>query len=70
MLFYGRDSTGEVDHRAWHKGDCLRGGEGTFKAICPMLKEVPMEHLVSPETFNVAVSGYVKHARETWIDAA
>lgn len=68
LLFYGRKSNGEIDHRSWHRGDALLGeyNKRTCKGICPMLKEVPLEHLASSRTFTEAVASYLKHA-QTWL---
>jgi len=68
LLFYGRDDSGKVDPRSWHRADPIYGDDAV-KGIAVFLKEVPGEHFSSAESFNRAVSQYVQHghaiARET-----
>jgi len=63
LLFYGRDDSGKVDPRSWHRADPIYGDDAV-KGIAVFLKEVPLEQFSSMESFHCAVSKYVQHGHD------
>ncbi|GMI02481.1 hypothetical protein TrVE_jg11969 [Triparma verrucosa] len=60
FLFYGRDASGAVDPRAFHRGDPLDPHFKEAKVIIPFLKELPMDDVVDEEDFKNKISALVK----------
>ena len=60
FLFYGRDASGAVDPRSFHRGDPLDTHFNKAKVIIPFLKELPMDDIVDEEDYKNKISALFK----------